>query len=95
MPPVARFRGLRFRVAVHRRRAHEGVGTDRNRLPLRCSAAVINGFQRVALSERHISDARHAVRNDDARKPVAICKCTFAYARNIVRNDYACKIDTA
>mgnify|MGYP001624199167 FL=1 len=95
MPPVARFRGLRFRIIIHRRRAHEGVGTDRNRLPLRCSAAVINGFQRVALSERHISDARHAVRNDDARKPVAICKCTFAYARNIVRNDYACKIDTA
>ena len=95
VPIVARVRGLRFRVAVHRRRAHEGVGTDRNRLPLRCSAAVINGFQRVALSERHISDARHAVRNDDARKPVAICKCTFAYARYTGRNDYACKIVTA
>ena len=91
MPIVARVRGLRFRVAVHRRRAHEGVGTNRNRLPLRCSAAVINGFQRVALSERHISDARHAVRNDDARKPVAICKCTFAYAGYAASDGYACK----
>ena len=77
MPIVARVRGLRFRVAVHRRRTLEGVGTVCNRLPLRCSAAVINGFQRVAITERIASDARYAVRDDDACKIVAITERTF------------------
>ena len=71
--------------------AHEGVGTDCNRLPLRFSAAVINGFQRVALSEHHISDACNTFRNDDARKTVAISKCLITYARYAVRDDDARK----
>ena len=92
MPIVARGGGLGFAIIVT-----GGIGeifivkANTNLCPILCRTAVIHGFLATTTPERTLTDACHAISNDDALKATAPRERTISDACHAIRDGDALK----